>query len=98
VQDVDGAAASRLVSMPEQLAHLDFNDFKRELDRLPADQCEALVLIGAVFGQLGGAYYGVAAIPRHWRQSLAQAELIAELADRLLRNALVQIGDSAAAS
>ena len=55
-------------------------------------------VIGAVFGQLGGAYYGVAAIPRHWRQSLAQAELIAELADRLLRNALVQIGDSAAAS
>jgi len=47
VQDVDGEAAARLVSMPDQLAHLDFDDFKRELDRLPADQCEALVLIGA---------------------------------------------------
>jgi RNA polymerase sigma-70 factor (ECF subfamily) len=47
VQDVDGEAASRLVSMPDQLAHLDFDDFKRELDRLPADQREALVLIGA---------------------------------------------------
>jgi ADP-ribosyl-[dinitrogen reductase] hydrolase len=55
-------------------------------------------VIGAVFGQLGGAYYGVGAIPRPWRQALAQVELIAELADRLLRNALVQIGDSAAAS
>ncbi len=28
VQDVDGEAASRLVAMPDQLAHLDFTDFK----------------------------------------------------------------------
>ena len=47
VQDVEGEAASRLVAMPEQLAHLDFSDFKAHLDRLPADQREALVLIGA---------------------------------------------------
>jgi RNA polymerase sigma-70 factor (ECF subfamily) len=47
VQDVDGEAASRLVSMPDQLAHLDFADFKTYLDRLPPDQREALVLIGA---------------------------------------------------
>jgi RNA polymerase sigma-70 factor (ECF subfamily) len=47
VQDVEGEAASRLVAMPEQLAHLDFTDFKAHLDHLPADQREALVLIGA---------------------------------------------------
>ncbi len=47
VQDVDGEAAARLVAMPDQLAHLDFVDFKAHLDRLPPDQREALVLIGA---------------------------------------------------
>jgi RNA polymerase sigma-70 factor (ECF subfamily) len=47
VQDVDGEAAARLVAMPDQLAHLDFADFKTYLDRLPPDQREALVLIGA---------------------------------------------------
>jgi RNA polymerase sigma-70 factor (ECF subfamily) len=47
VQDVDGEAAARLVAMPDQMSHLDFVDFKAELDLLPADQREALVLIGA---------------------------------------------------
>jgi RNA polymerase sigma-70 factor (ECF subfamily) len=47
VQDVDGEAASRLVAMPDQLAHLDLADFRACLERLPADQREALVLIGA---------------------------------------------------
>jgi RNA polymerase sigma-70 factor (ECF subfamily) len=47
VQDVDGEAAGRLVALPDQLAHLDFIDFKAQLDRLPPDQREALVLIGA---------------------------------------------------
>lgn len=47
VQDIDGEAAGRLVALPDQLAHLDFADFKSELDRLPPDQREALVLIGA---------------------------------------------------
>jgi RNA polymerase sigma-70 factor, ECF subfamily len=47
IQDVDGEAASRLVSLPDQLAHLDLADFRAQLDRLPADQREALVLIGA---------------------------------------------------
>jgi RNA polymerase sigma-70 factor (ECF subfamily) len=47
IQDVEGEAAARLVAMPDQLAHLDFVDFKSQLDRLPADQREALVLIGA---------------------------------------------------
>jgi RNA polymerase sigma-70 factor (ECF subfamily) len=47
VQDVEGEAAARLVAMPDQLAHLDFADFKATLARLPADQREALTLIGA---------------------------------------------------
>jgi RNA polymerase sigma-70 factor (ECF subfamily) len=47
VEDVNGEAASRLVFLPEQLVHLDFADFRAELDRLPMDQREALVLIGA---------------------------------------------------
>ncbi|MDI9848671.1 sigma-70 family RNA polymerase sigma factor [Rhodoblastus sp. 17X3] len=47
IQDVDGEAAARLVSLPDQLAHLDLADFRFQLDRLPADQREALVLIGA---------------------------------------------------
>jgi ADP-ribosyl-[dinitrogen reductase] hydrolase len=50
---------------------------------------------GAVYGQLAGAHYGLAAIPRAWRQALAQPELIAELCDRLLQNALVRLGESA---
>ena len=55
-------------------------------------------VIAAVYGQLAGAHYGLDAIPRAWRQSLAQSELIAELSDRLLQAALVQIGEGAAAS
>lgn len=38
---------------------------------------------GAIYGQLAGAYYGIEAIPAHWRERIAKAELILELADRL---------------
>ena len=51
-------------------------------------------VIGAVYGQLAGAHYGLAAIPRGWRQALAQSELIVELGDRLLQTALVRLGES----
>ncbi len=47
VQDVDGVAAGQLVSQPDQEVHLDLNDFRAALDRLPPDQREALILIGA---------------------------------------------------
>jgi RNA polymerase sigma-70 factor (ECF subfamily) len=47
VQDVDGIAAGQLVSQPEQDVRLDLDDFKAALDRLPPDQREALILIGA---------------------------------------------------
>jgi ADP-ribosylglycohydrolase len=55
-------------------------------------------VIASVYGQLAGAHYGVAAIPAAWRAALARAELIGELADRLLRNALLQAGEQAVAS
>jgi ADP-ribosyl-[dinitrogen reductase] hydrolase len=55
-------------------------------------------VIASVYGQLAGAHYGVAAIPAAWRAALAHAELIGELADRLLRNALLQAGEQAVAS
>ncbi len=55
-------------------------------------------VIAAVYGQLAGAHYGVGAIPRAWRQALAHAELITELGDRLLRHALIRIGEQAVAS
>ena len=38
---------------------------------------------GAVYGQLAGAYYGVNAIPEHWRKQLAMRETIESLADKL---------------
>jgi RNA polymerase sigma-70 factor (ECF subfamily) len=47
VQDVDGTYTARLVSHPEQQGHLDLADFRTALATLPADQREALILIGA---------------------------------------------------
>lgn len=47
VEDADGAMAARLATHPGQTGHMDFQDFRAALDRLPADQREALVLIGA---------------------------------------------------
>ncbi|MDR3494987.1 MAG: sigma-70 family RNA polymerase sigma factor [Ancalomicrobiaceae bacterium] len=47
VQDVDGEAAARMVSAPEQHGHLDLADFRTALARLPPDQREALILVGA---------------------------------------------------
>lgn len=38
---------------------------------------------GAIFGQIGGAYYGVDDIPAGWRQKLALREFIESLAIRL---------------
>ena len=38
---------------------------------------------GAVYGQLAGAYYGVASIPSAWRSTLAKLELLESYAARL---------------
>ncbi len=37
----------------------------------------------AVYGQLAGAYYGMAGIPAHWLARLAQRDMIQNLADQL---------------
>lgn len=50
-------------------------------------------VVAAVFGQLGGAYHGVSAIPGVWRNSLMRKDLLEEFADRLLAHALERLGD-----
>ena len=47
VEDPEGAYANRLRTHAEQPSHLDFEDFRRALTRLNADQREALLLVGA---------------------------------------------------
>ena len=47
VEDADGSLAMRLSSAPEQNGHMDFQDFRIALQKLPADQREALTLVGA---------------------------------------------------
>ena len=47
VEDPDGSYAARLRVQPEQGARLDFQDFRLALSKLPHDQREALLLIGA---------------------------------------------------
>ena len=47
VADSEGTIAARLATAPTQNGHMDFLDFREALQTLPADQREALVLIGA---------------------------------------------------
>jgi RNA polymerase sigma-70 factor (ECF subfamily) len=47
VADVDGVYAASLTSPPEQEAHVELEEFRGSLGRLPVEQCEALVLVGA---------------------------------------------------
>jgi RNA polymerase sigma-70 factor (ECF subfamily) len=47
VEDAEGAYAARLASQPAQGGHMDVADFRNALSKLPADQREALVLVGA---------------------------------------------------
>ena len=47
VEDVDGTYSGRLTTIPEQGGHLDFEDFRKALLKLPHDQREALLLVGA---------------------------------------------------
>jgi RNA polymerase sigma-70 factor (ECF subfamily) len=47
VDDPDGMLAARLASQPAQESHLHFQDFRAALFRLPPDQREALMLVGA---------------------------------------------------
>lgn len=47
VQDADGVFSSRLVVHPAQGGHMDLQDFREALSKLPPDQREALILVGA---------------------------------------------------
>jgi RNA polymerase sigma-70 factor (ECF subfamily) len=47
VADSDGAIAAKLATAPAQSGHMDFLDFRAALQKLPADQREALILVGA---------------------------------------------------
>lgn len=56
VEDADGHYSAQISVPPNQLAHLDLQDFRAALQKLPNDQREALILVGAE-----GFSYGEAA-------------------------------------
>jgi RNA polymerase sigma-70 factor (ECF subfamily) len=60
VEDADGSFAARLKTQPDQQAHLDYEDFRRALKRLPVEQREALLLVAAQ----GMSYEEAAAVCR----------------------------------
>jgi len=47
VEDTDGSYAESLKSHPEQGSRLEFQEFRTALAKLPPDQREALILVGA---------------------------------------------------
>src|ERR1041385_6394304 len=47
VEDGDGSYAETLKSHPEQYGRVEFEEFRAALAKLPADQREALILVGA---------------------------------------------------
>ncbi len=47
VEDVDGKFSDSLTAAPNQVSNIEFSEFRRALAQLPADQREALVLVGA---------------------------------------------------
>src|SRR5256885_1824419 len=47
VEDAEGNYAKTLKTQPSQGAHLEFEEFRAALDKLPQDQREALILVGA---------------------------------------------------
>src|ERR1700749_471364 len=47
VEDADGSYAKTLKTQPAQNAHLEFEEFRTALEKLPQDQREALILVGS---------------------------------------------------
>jgi RNA polymerase sigma-70 factor, ECF subfamily len=47
MEDANGSYAAKLKTYPEQHGHLDYQDFRTALTKLPHDQGEALLLVGA---------------------------------------------------
>jgi RNA polymerase sigma-70 factor (ECF subfamily) len=58
VEDAEGRYAETLKSNPEQTGRVEFEEFRTALNKLPADQREALILVGAS----GFSYEDAAAI------------------------------------
>ena len=58
VEDAEGNYAKTLKTQPAQNAHLEFEEFRVALEKLPQDQREALILVGAS----GFSYEDAAAI------------------------------------
>jgi len=50
-------------------------------------------VVGAAYGELAGAYYGIEAIPPNWRNSLMRLDVIESFADELLTQALVGMSE-----
>jgi RNA polymerase sigma-70 factor (ECF subfamily) len=47
VEDSDGSYADTLKTQPEQASRMEFKEFSAALGKLPVDQAEALILVGA---------------------------------------------------
>lgn len=47
IQDSDGTFTARLATHPSQYGSLDLQDFRKALEKLPDDQREAIILVGA---------------------------------------------------
>ena len=47
VEDTDGSYADSLKSQPKQVGRVEFEEFRTALGKLPPDQREALILVGA---------------------------------------------------
>ena len=47
VEDADGSFAETLKSHPDQIGRVEFQEFRAALSQLPAEQREALILVGA---------------------------------------------------
>ena len=58
MEDVEDRYADTLKSNPEQIGRVEFEEFRTALNNLPADQREALILVGAS----GFSYEDAAAI------------------------------------
>lgn len=47
IEDTDGSLAETLASHPDQIGRVEFQEFRHALAQLPAEQREALILVGA---------------------------------------------------
>ncbi len=83
VQDEDDSHASKLVSLPTQEGHMHLLEVRDAMDRLPADQRESLMLVGALGFSYGDAsgHSGCAVGTMKSRVSRARGRLEALLAE-----------------